>query len=42
MCEEKDLWVCITLFIIEGGSDDAMEIIANYLKASWHVKTLTS
>lgn len=33
---------CVTLFVIEGGSDDAMEIIANCLKDSWHAKTLTS
>lgn len=34
--------MCVTLFVIEAGSDDAMEIIANYLKESWHVQTLTS
>lgn len=34
--------MCITLFVIEGGDGDAMEIIANCLKESWHAKTLTS
>lgn len=32
MCEEQHM--CVTLFDIVGGCDDAMEIIANCLKES--------
>ena len=42
MYEFKEQHMCITLFVIEGCSDDAMEIIANCLKDSLHAKTLTS
>lgn len=32
--------MCVTLFVIEGGSDYAMEIIANYLKGLMTCKNL--